>query len=293
MARELSEVEHLVAELESRLDRLRALYEQYFLGYEKLEPLVPRKDVERRFDVLRRSQFRNTALRFRFQQSQQKYNTYLSYWGRIVRQIEAGTYVRHLNRVRAAQNASTREAAREPDLEVEVDLDSDLDMDLDETWKALEEPTKRGGLLDVDDPFASTRNQPNATPNEAKPLIRPKVVPKIQPKGATVAAVKPAPPPSAAARPVIAAKPAPPAAAKPADAPRQGTVEEARIREVYTQYVKEKRAHKESTADITYEKVAQTIRESSAALSAKHGGKRVDFEVTQRDGKTVLKPIVK
>jgi hypothetical protein len=308
MARELSEVEQLVAELESRLDRLRALYEQYFLGYEKLEPLVPRKDVERRFDVLRRSQFRNTALRFRFQQSQQKYNTYLSYWGRITRQIETGTYIRHVNRVRAAQNPVNREVAREPELEVDFE---DLETDLDETFRQLEEPatTKRSGLLDIDDPFSSAQKQqtvatsPGALPSETKPLVRPKVVPKIQPKAATVASAAPATtgskpgtaPATAAPKPAVtpAAKPMPAATVAKPVANAQDAVNEARIREVYTEYVKEKRAHKESTADITYEKVAKSIRESSAALSAKHGGKRIDFEVTQRDGKTVLKPIVK
>ncbi len=53
-------------ELENRLERLRALYEQYFLGIEKLEPSVPRKDVERRIWVLRRVKFKNTGKRFKF-----------------------------------------------------------------------------------------------------------------------------------------------------------------------------------------------------------------------------------
>ena len=46
---EQAEIEENVKELETRLDRLRSLYEQYFMGIEKIEPNVPRKDVERRF----------------------------------------------------------------------------------------------------------------------------------------------------------------------------------------------------------------------------------------------------
>ncbi|MFO0675079.1 MAG: hypothetical protein U0169_00965 [Polyangiaceae bacterium] len=98
---EQAEVEVLVNELETRLDRLRALYDQYFSGIEKLEPSVPRKDVDRRFDQLRREQIRNTALRFRFQMLVQKYNTYQSYWLRISRQIENGTYKRDVERAKA------------------------------------------------------------------------------------------------------------------------------------------------------------------------------------------------
>ena len=66
---EQTEIEKLVGELEIAVDRLRSLYEQYFMGIEKLEPAVPRKDVDRRIHVLRKEQIRNTALRFRFQMS--------------------------------------------------------------------------------------------------------------------------------------------------------------------------------------------------------------------------------
>ncbi|MCU0691300.1 MAG: hypothetical protein MUF54_07860 [Polyangiaceae bacterium] len=93
-----AEVEEALGELEMRVERLRALYEQYFMGIEKLEPTVLRKDVDRRFWHLRREQIRNTALRFRLNTINQRYNTYQQYWQRICREIENGTYMRHLRR---------------------------------------------------------------------------------------------------------------------------------------------------------------------------------------------------
>nr|MCU0732545.1 hypothetical protein [Hyphomonas sp.] len=42
---------------------------------ERLEPHVPRKDVERRFNELRKVPFRNTARRFKFQTLVQRYST--------------------------------------------------------------------------------------------------------------------------------------------------------------------------------------------------------------------------
>ncbi len=89
-----AEIELLVEELELRIDRLRALYEQYFMGFERLEPSVARKDVERRVDLLRREQIRNTALKFRCQSMFQRYSTYQAYWTRMVRAIEEGTFKR-------------------------------------------------------------------------------------------------------------------------------------------------------------------------------------------------------
>ena len=65
---EAQEFELVLNDLETRVDRLRALYENWFRGYEKTEPQVARKDVERRVYGLRKELPRNTALRFRYHQ---------------------------------------------------------------------------------------------------------------------------------------------------------------------------------------------------------------------------------
>jgi hypothetical protein len=95
---EPNEIDIALDELEQRVERLRSLYEQYFLGIEKVEPTIARKDVDRRFWILRRTKLRNTARRFRMQLLVQRYNTFQQYWMRICRQIEAGTYIRHVLR---------------------------------------------------------------------------------------------------------------------------------------------------------------------------------------------------
>ena len=48
------EQEAAINDLEIQIDRLRALYEQYFMGIEKTEPQVPRKNVDRMFVILRK-----------------------------------------------------------------------------------------------------------------------------------------------------------------------------------------------------------------------------------------------
>lgn len=65
-----------------------------------------------------------------------------------------------------------------------------------------------------------------------------------------------------------------------------------RVRELYARYVEAKRRQNESTAAITFEAVAKSLRESSAKLREKHG-KAVDFEVAVKDGKAILKPVLK
>jgi len=95
---EPAEIAQLIQELEDRVERLRALYEQYFMGIERIEPLVLRKEIDRRLWLLRREQIRNTGVRFKLQTTIQRYNTYQQYWQRIVREIESGTYQRDLGR---------------------------------------------------------------------------------------------------------------------------------------------------------------------------------------------------
>ncbi len=130
---DLREVEALMAELETRTDRLRALYEQYFLGFERLEPSVPRKDVERRFQQLLKVPFRNTALRFRFTMLQQRYNTYQTYWMRTCRKIEDGTYKRQIQRMKAKDADLLRnvEAAKAAEAPIEIAVVDELLVDED------------------------------------------------------------------------------------------------------------------------------------------------------------------
>src|SRR6187399_2475260 len=96
MAAPGSELDVALDELEARLERLRSLYEQYFIGIEKIEPSVSRQDVDRRIYALRKTQIRNTAKRFKLQNIIQRYNTFQQYWLRICREIENGTYHRHV-----------------------------------------------------------------------------------------------------------------------------------------------------------------------------------------------------
>jgi hypothetical protein len=389
------DVERLVAELELGVDRLRSLYEQYFMGIEKLEPLVPRKDVDRRIHVLRKEQIRNTALRFRFQMIVQRYNTYQTHWQRICREIENGTYKRHVVRAnkrfapaeqeprssppprrssvppRPEAGAGAEAGARPPSVTapakplplrapplapagfpqpgaaVSAELAAEL-AELEAEFgpldgapprsqtsagvrtperKALVQPLAPAPMAaptrptaanpGVPHPFAPKTTAPRAAPLQAPaarsgeaarppaqaappapaPAVRTQPAPAPPPKPAGLggqaaappAARAPAPAPTPPARPLAPAAPA--AAARPLAATASDLPEQ-RVRALYQQYVDAKRRQNESTAALTYESVARSIRDSGAKLREKYG-KSVDFEVAVRDGKTILKPVIK
>ena len=90
------------------------------------------------------------------------------------------------------------------------------------------------------------------------------------------------------------ARPEPPVVRASAPATDSASLTDDRVRQIYTRYVDAKRANGESTAAVTYDALAKSLRDSSVKLRDKVGaGKSLDFEVTQKDGKTILKPVVR
>lgn len=89
-----------VAKAEEALKELRTAYEKYFAGIERVAPEKDRsnlKNVIRRMMTQRNA---NTARKFRIQSLQASLITHESYWDRICRQIEEGTYRRDLYRMK-------------------------------------------------------------------------------------------------------------------------------------------------------------------------------------------------
>jgi hypothetical protein len=94
-----ADLDEIFLELEKKMDRVRALYESYFMGFEKAEPIIARKDVVRIVLTYAQLHMGNTAHRFRFHTLQQKWNTLTIYWNRTMREIEQGRYRKDLQRL--------------------------------------------------------------------------------------------------------------------------------------------------------------------------------------------------
>ena len=95
-----AEIEAVCDEFIAKLETLRIRYEQYFIGVEKKAPTALRMDVARLLNDLESVFVNNTALKFKIQSSIQKFTSYSTYWNRTLREIEDGTYKRHLDRVK-------------------------------------------------------------------------------------------------------------------------------------------------------------------------------------------------
>jgi hypothetical protein len=88
----------------------------------------------------------------------------------------------------------------------------------------------------------------------------------------------------------------PPAAAiaRPAPAPAPaapGNVDDARLRDLHSRLQQAKQQTKE--ANVSFEGLAKSIRATEAKLREQHKNRKIEFDVVIKDGKAVVKPIVR
>jgi hypothetical protein len=310
---DLKEYEQLLNDVETRLDRIKALYEQYFQGVERLEPSVPRKELERRMQLLLKEKPRNTALRFRYQMLIQRWTTYLTYWQRVTRQIEEGTYRRDVLKVR--KRRENVRAGRKPDADFDVDVELEPEVEVEEISGRVSQPAP--GRVSAPPSLAPLTpiapisemtplgpaggaNTP-ATPIARRPLSSfglpggmggmPKTPhPSAPPKPIPPPVTTPVPP---VARPATATFGRPRADAL-AKAPAQAAqaLADQDLRRIHQQYVDARRRNNES-ADVKYETLAKSIRDMEPRLREKYAGKTIDFQVVVQNGKVGLKPVPK
>ncbi len=86
------EVDEQLTELDQNLKRLRIEYDQYFMGNMKRPPQVLQGKVQKVVAYFSNKMPRNTAQKFRFNQLNSRYQMYRQHWGRVMRQMEEGTY---------------------------------------------------------------------------------------------------------------------------------------------------------------------------------------------------------
>ena len=313
---------------------------------------IARKQFDRLIHTLRKEKPRNTALRFRFQTLIQRYTTLQTYWRRVGRQIEEGTYRRDLLRARRRREAARAEREQERTRRrrdsLELDPNDNVDLDhlmeqasnrMDELLEAPAQEVEAGAPnvehsapVALDNPApeaqpaaaaqpavaAQTGPQPDPSPSMPQPVAQADPGPAEPQSGPKPAAqadpVSPKAPP--AAKPAAPAEPAPVRFGKPQHRPpprrdrsnpaiapnrkqappiaaRSKGPGEARMRQIYDNYVDAKRRNNERTDQIDYETVAKSLKKMVPKLDRKHKGKRIDFKVVVKDGKVGIKPVVK
>jgi len=261
------DIEEQLSELAVKIERVRVLYEQYFMGIEKIEPLVPRKEVQRAMLLLQQIQIRNTGLRFKFNTMLQKWNIYVTHWNRILREIDAGTYVRHLAKAARAAERSGKE------------LPDELKQSASAKHLLHEPPTPAAAKPAV----APT---PPATVRGATPPPPP--VPGAGPPPIPTGARPPPPPPTGArpAPPPTTTGAPPPSPAAPSRVPG---MDERELRTIHQRLVEARKQTGEAAP--SYEALVNTLAKQVGKVMERPDIRRVCIDVAVQDGKAILKAI--
>ena len=82
--------------LEIKLNQLKLDYEKYFLGTRPTEPAQLRSEVQKTVIRMSNARITNSAIRFKFNSLNGRYQAFKRQWDSVLRQIEAGTYKRHV-----------------------------------------------------------------------------------------------------------------------------------------------------------------------------------------------------
>ncbi len=89
--------------LEHKLNALKLDYERYFLGTRPREPVMARQEIQKTVTLWANTPIQNTALRFKFNSINSRYQAMKRQWDNILRQMEAGTYKRDIFRANIRQ----------------------------------------------------------------------------------------------------------------------------------------------------------------------------------------------
>jgi hypothetical protein len=298
------DVEEELDAIEMQLDRCKVLYEQHFMGIQKMAPEQLHRGIERRMLKLTQARIRNTALRFRFTTLSQKFGSYNTYWRRTMRAIEQGRYVKHIataarraardgkempeemllnlpkrlrerimrDRARVADRAE-REAARPTIKQQRAAKAKKFRHDVDES--ALD------GDFDFDAMFDAIQTGESPAVAEVTPPPQPKPKPKPAAPSRSAAAPPPRPRP----------RPAPPVRAG-ADSSGNALppgMSETQTRQLFDRYVQAKKLVGEATDKLTYAKLLRTLNSQAPKIMQQHKARSVDFNVVIKDDKVILK----
>lgn len=96
-------------ELDSMISDLKVRYDQYFTGLQPLTPDRQYKLVRRRIRELRKAPFKNSGLKFKLGVIENRFNTYNTYWQRVLREKEEGTYSKDVFKADLRQQAEVEE----------------------------------------------------------------------------------------------------------------------------------------------------------------------------------------
>jgi hypothetical protein len=135
--------------IDKGVEKLKILYEQFFMGFEKREPRALKKQIKNELRIMKEHPPNNTASKFLLSRIDTKFKTYEQYWNRILREIEDGIYKRQLKKlqrqiVKEGLDGDLLKGVRtKRELENALIELAELRTEAEKTGKTIEKPEKK------------------------------------------------------------------------------------------------------------------------------------------------------
>ena len=116
LLQEQKKVSAKINDLDKRLNELKFLYDQYFIGLEKMEPVKMREQIHETIKELTKTYIKSTAQKFKLNSLIAKHSSFTKLWDRITREIEEGKYKRDVFRMKVKDwQATMKKKKGQPD----------------------------------------------------------------------------------------------------------------------------------------------------------------------------------
>lgn len=243
-------------ELEDRIEKLKQSFELFFSGVDNIDPTDKKVPIRRLITRLNEMHVKNPAIRFKFQSLVGRFVSLNQYWERTMRAIEDGRIERSYFRqpVKKGSEAKAYFSRQAPELGPE---ETGTGLEALPVSGPQEKDRVRRSDIRTQEIDEDTLNNPDRMRHK-RPLEGPDRGPKAEP------------PPSPPAR----------------------GLDETRIERVYQELVSA-RSEQGAPAAVNRDAVARQLRSQYDALREKYQGADIDFKVSTKDGRVVVKPIVK
>lgn len=96
--------------LDGMLSELKILYEQYFAGVFTQPPDKQHQELKRQIRRLRKAPFKASEMQFRLKALEHRYGTLHTYWQRVLRERESGTYIKDVFKAEMRERIAAEEA---------------------------------------------------------------------------------------------------------------------------------------------------------------------------------------
>lgn len=283
-------IEARLGEMEKKMDRLRSMYESFFMGMERIPPDTLRREMNRMMLEMQQVPIGNSSLRFRFQSLSQKWVLQSTYWNRTMREIEAGTFRRDMARTQRHLAERGGMITEEEALALGIPKNRVKAFVARQQAKAKK---KSSGERAV--PLAADEAGKAGPAAALSPAVPPPVA-TVAPAPARLAVLPPPVPARASPPPIPAHARRPSSGDSPSSqAPSLVGVSDIDFERAFQRYVQAHRELGTQTQPVSKEKMRERLAKQLPQIMEQKGCTRLQLEVAVEDGKVRMRawPVTK